>query len=231
MYILSRQENGRREDEGKSRGESPGQGFLMDKILRHPCFSSISLKGDLLGACRLPHFIFLARYTVLALKHISCYIWTTGRLKCLACDIHLDKWVYHPHKEGSCFFPTNIITFPRPYILIFTPQIWCKTDHLSAFSDDLRLWKKSGPSVGKRHKACHWEAWQSPENTERGKNGLKPGFNGELLGDFHLCLFGLTCSLWSLVGESAMRDELNIHHCCFSIFVRLPVRHDIPIFS
>lgn len=105
---------------GGTWGESPGLDVLMDKILHHPCYSYISLKGDLLGACRLPHFIFLARYSIHTLKHISwteqeetLHSWTFGCFKCRDHDHHLDKCVYHLYTE-SAFSPRQIVTFPRP---------------------------------------------------------------------------------------------------------------------
>lgn len=86
---------------------------------------SISLKGDLQGASRLPLFIFLARYFLLTFKHISRTeteetrsSWTSAWLKCWACGNYLAKCAYHTQKETAL---SQIVFFPRPSTLWLWP--------------------------------------------------------------------------------------------------------------
>ena len=149
----------------------------------------------MLGGCSLPHSIFLARYFVLTLEHIS------GTEKeeniseldfCLAhvcrpCDGHLDKFQHHLQEEKTFLTNCNLLKTFKP------PWLWGSREQ----TQNVVSKKTPGPSVGKKGAMSKWSMKKSSKRQEmEGKKWIGTGLGGNLWADSH-CLLRLTCSLWS----------------------------------
>lgn len=148
MYILSGRVKWRERGRLGIKRRKPRPGFLEGKDIAPSMLllDSISLKGDLQGASRLPHFMFLPRYFLLIFKHTSqtereetCSSWTSPWFKCWACGNQLAMWAYHTQKEAAL---SQIVFFPRPSAL----WLWSFLSKLSLRSPK----KMCGPSARKK---------------------------------------------------------------------------------